>query len=127
LSPGGIVDIEFITQILQLKYGYLDKHLRDSNTSKALKALRDKGHISELEYSKLIDAYHFLRSIESRLRIVEDMPLDIMPSDKDSLNRLARRVGYRGRCGIAGDRLYKDFKRKLMTVRRIYDKILLSI
>ena len=127
LSPGGIVDIEFITQILQLKFGYTDKDIRDTNTSNALKTLKEKGCLSEDDYSKLSDAYFFLRNIESRLRIVEDQPLDILPADKDSLDSLARRGGYKRENRAAGDRLYKDFRRNLMTVRGIYDKILLLI
>jgi glutamate-ammonia-ligase adenylyltransferase len=122
LSPGGIVDIEFITQILQLKYGYADKDIRDTNTSNALKTLKEKGCLSEIDSSKLIDAYYFLRTLESRLRIVEDASLDILPADDVSLEELARRMGYRGKS--IGNRLIKDFRLKIKTVREIYGKII---
>ncbi|MEK6678307.1 MAG: bifunctional [glutamate--ammonia ligase]-adenylyl-L-tyrosine phosphorylase/[glutamate--ammonia-ligase] adenylyltransferase [Nitrospirota bacterium] len=122
LSPGGIVDIEFITQILQLKYGYADKDIRDANTSNALKTLKEKGCLSGIDYSKLIDAYYFLRALESRIRIVEDTSLDILPADDASLEGLARRMGYRGKA--IGNRLIKDFRLKIKTVKEIYGKII---
>ncbi len=122
LSAGGIVDIEFITQILQLKYGYTDKDVRDTNTSNALKTLKEKGCLTEIDYSKLSDAYYFLRALESRLRIVEDTSLDILPADDVSLEELARRMGYRGKA--IGNRLIKDFRLKIKTVREIYGKII---
>ncbi len=125
LSAGGIVDIEFITQILQLRYGYDAQDIRDANTSDALRSLMEKGYISEIDYYKLFEAYHFLRLIESRLRIVEDMSLDILPSEKDSLERFARRAGYKGK--VIGNRLIKDFRTKMKTVKGIYDKIIKKV
>jgi glutamate-ammonia-ligase adenylyltransferase len=124
LSPGGIVDIEFITQLLQLRYGHDDKDVRKANTISALRSLREKGYIPEADYYALSDAYHFLRGIEHGLRIVEDSAQDILPFDEAALNRLARRIGYLGRNNL-GSRLLKDFKVKCKTVRGIYNKMFL--
>ena len=67
LSAGGIVDIEFIVQILQLRYGHADKDVRNANTISALRSLKEKEYISEADYHALADAYYFLRGIEHGL------------------------------------------------------------
>ncbi len=124
LSAGGIVDIEFIVQILQLRYGHADKDVRNANTISALRSLREKEYISEADYHSLVDAYYFLRGIEHGLRIVEDSVQNILPMDEAALIRLARRMGYEGR-NKSGSRLFKDFKVKCKIVRGIYNKVFL--
>ncbi|MEK6682506.1 MAG: bifunctional [glutamate--ammonia ligase]-adenylyl-L-tyrosine phosphorylase/[glutamate--ammonia-ligase] adenylyltransferase, partial [Nitrospirota bacterium] len=125
LSAGGIVDIEFIVQILQLRYGHADKDVRNANTISALRSLKEKEYISEADYHALADAYYFLRGIEHGLRIVEDSVQNILPMDEAALIRLARRIGYEGR-NKSGGRLFKDFKVKCKIVRGIYNKVFLS-
>jgi glutamate-ammonia-ligase adenylyltransferase len=93
---GGIVDIEFIVQLLQLKYAQKSPDLQVSNTWDSLQALASAGLLSPEEYETLREAYIFLRLVESRLRIVHNLSADELPRSPDDLRRLARRLGYEG-------------------------------
>jgi glutamate-ammonia-ligase adenylyltransferase len=104
---GGIADIEFLVQLLQLKYGGGDPELRATNTWDALRALRDRKLLSAEEYDALRASYDFLREVESRLRIVHNRSLDELPQTPAGLETLARRLGFEpgrqdaGRCFLA--------------------------
>jgi [glutamine synthetase] adenylyltransferase / [glutamine synthetase]-adenylyl-L-tyrosine phosphorylase len=90
---GGIVDVEFLVQLLQLKYGERISALRATNTWDALKAARDAGLLTEADYDAARQGYDFLRLVESRLRIVHNRSLDELPQKPDDLEKLARRLG----------------------------------
>jgi glutamate-ammonia-ligase adenylyltransferase len=90
---GGIVDVEFLVQLLQLKYGQRIRSIRVSNTWRALDACRDCGLITPVEYQVLHRGYDFLRLIESRLRIVHNISQDELPENREDLEKLARRLG----------------------------------
>jgi glutamate-ammonia-ligase adenylyltransferase len=90
---GGIVDVEFLVQLFQLKYGRDLPAVRPPNTWEALEALRTTGLLSENEYGVLRSGYDFLRLVESRLRIVHNRSLDELPEGVDDLEKLARRLG----------------------------------
>src|SRR5207253_3523775 len=70
---GGIVDVEFVVQMFQLKYGRDFKPLHTKNTWEALGALREARLLDEKEYATLRAGYDFLRQVESRLRIVHNL------------------------------------------------------
>jgi glutamate-ammonia-ligase adenylyltransferase len=91
---GGIVDVEFLVQLFQLKYGRQVQPLRTTNTWKALEALRGATLLSESEYAVLRAGYDFLRQVESRLRIVHNVSQDELPESADDLEKLARRLGF---------------------------------
>lgn len=90
---GGIVDIEFLVQLFQLKYARDLPTLRTGNTWEALKVLHDQHLLSATEYEPLRASYDFLRLVESRLRIVHNLSLDELPGNPDDLEKLARRLG----------------------------------
>jgi glutamate-ammonia-ligase adenylyltransferase len=90
---GGIVDVEFLVQLLQLKYAQQIPALRATNTWDALKAARDAGILTEADYDAARQGYDFLRLVESRLRIVHNRSLDELPERHDDLEKLARRLG----------------------------------
>src|SRR5262249_35556365 len=69
---GGLVDVEFLVQLFQLKYGRELTALRTSNTWRALDALRDAGQITPEQHTALHDGYAFLQRVQSRLRIVHN-------------------------------------------------------
>ena len=123
LGKGGIVDIEFIVQLLQLKNGSRFKELRKTGSLEALKILYERKLITEEEYRILSGGYIFLRRIENRIRIDHDRPLAVIPESGDELSLLAKRLGYRENGGSSVDKLYKDFESCTENVREVYNRI----
>ena len=94
IGPGGIMDVEFAAQYLQLVHGHVHPSLRTTGTSPALRAAARLG-IAPLAPLELLDeGYRFLRGIEHRLRVVHDQPIHKLPEARDELARLARRSGF---------------------------------
>jgi [glutamine synthetase] adenylyltransferase / [glutamine synthetase]-adenylyl-L-tyrosine phosphorylase len=91
---GGIRDIEFVIQFLQLLNGGDLPELRTGNTLEAFAQLERVGCLTNLERSILEDNYTFLRKIEHRLQIMLDMQTHMLPEDRDELRKLSRRMGY---------------------------------
>ena len=122
LGSGGIVDIEFIAQLLQLAYGSTLPALRVNNTLKALEAARGVGLLADLDVAHLCDSYRFLRTVQNRLRVVADRETSVLPQDPSRLDRLARRLGYSaGDGGTPGERLLADYQRHTERVRGVYE------
>jgi glutamate-ammonia-ligase adenylyltransferase len=91
---GGIVDVEFVVQLFQLKYGNELPVLRKGNTWEILDALLDGEFLPEEEYRVLRSGYDFLRLVESRQRIVHNRTTDELPESQIDVEKLARRLGY---------------------------------
>src|SRR5204863_6267082 len=79
LERGGIRDIEFLVQCLQRLYGGADPWVRHEGTMLALARLQDKGLLSGAEYGKLASAYTFLRHLEHRLQLEDDLQTHTLP------------------------------------------------
>ena len=103
-GPGGIRDIEFAVQLLQLVHGRADPDLRSPTTLSALGELAAAGYVAAEDASALEKAYRFLRATEHRLQLVEDQQVHALPDrgrragptgPGDGLPR--RRRGHRGR------------------------------
>ena len=90
---GGLVDIEFAVQTLQLIYGTAHPQVRVPNTVEAITKLREVGAVTANQRHQLIEAYEFLRSVENSLRIVHDRPLHALPDKASELEQLAKRLG----------------------------------
>ena len=95
-SPGGIVDIEYAVQYLQIMHGHRRAVLRASNTMQALAALVDCGLVTRQDGEDLRKAYFFIRMLIDGLRMVRGNAKDriLPPIDSDEFIFLARRVGY---------------------------------
>jgi glutamate-ammonia-ligase adenylyltransferase len=91
-AEGGIVEIEFLVQLLQLKHGPHAEELRITNTLAALGTLAESGHLPRQAYDNLKATLVFLRRVENRLRLMHDRPLGELPSDQDALDSLALRL-----------------------------------
>src|SRR5262249_49667102 len=91
---GGIRDIEFTIQFLQLLNGGDLAEVRQRNTLLALAALERVGCLTDQEYRVLDDAYRFLRKVEHRLQLLFDLQTHRLPEGEDELRNLARRMGY---------------------------------
>jgi len=96
LGRGGIREIEFSTQILQLIWGGRDPALRDPTTLGALSALAAAGRIERRTAAELADAYVFLRNVEHRLQMVADRQTQRLPEDSHELARIASFMGFDG-------------------------------
>ena len=92
-GPGGVVDIEFVVQMLQLVHGGADPRLRGTGTLSGLVHLHAAGHVPAARFRFLEDAYRLLRSIEGRLRLVDAVGRHEFPAAVDERRRLAHLLG----------------------------------
>jgi glutamate-ammonia-ligase adenylyltransferase len=118
---GGLVDVEFAAQFLQLRHGADHPAVRSANTPTALARAREAGLLRESAFQALSRGYDFLRRLELRLRIVHDYTVDHLPPPGRQLTQLARRVGYYGE--DPGARLLADYARFTEQVRAAFDEV----
>ncbi len=92
---GGIRDIEFSVQLLQLVHGRADDDLRTPATLDALAELASAGYVGEDDAVLLAQAYTFLRVVEHRLQLVDEAQVHAVPTSAPALEHLARVLGFR--------------------------------
>src|SRR2546423_3948285 len=106
LGAGGLRDVEFAVQLLQLVHGRTDEALRSSSTLDALTALARGGYVGREDGASLAASYRFLRLLEHRLQLERMLRTHLMPpaDDTDARRRLARAAGMRpdGRRDVVG-------------------------
>ncbi len=123
-TPGGIRDIEFSVQLLQLVHGPFDPGLRVRGTLPALTALADGGYISRDDALWLRASYRFLRRVEHAVQIDDDRQTHSLPERRAERARLARVVGLVDRPRAAAvDELDGELAACRTTVRRIHEQI----
>jgi [glutamine synthetase] adenylyltransferase / [glutamine synthetase]-adenylyl-L-tyrosine phosphorylase len=93
LGPGGLRDIEFAVQLLQLVHGHTDERLRVPATLRALAALADTGYVGRADAEELATAYRFLRQTEHLLQVYQLRRTHTLPTDAAVLRRLGRALG----------------------------------
>ncbi|HET8732418.1 MAG TPA: bifunctional [glutamate--ammonia ligase]-adenylyl-L-tyrosine phosphorylase/[glutamate--ammonia-ligase] adenylyltransferase, partial [Anaeromyxobacteraceae bacterium] len=118
---GGLVDVEFAVQFLQLAHGRDHPAIRTGTTPVALGRLRAEGLLREADHAALARGYDFLRRVELRLRIVHDYAIDHLPAGGPALHQLARRLGYYG--PEPGERFVADYARVTAAVRAAFDAV----
>jgi glutamate-ammonia-ligase adenylyltransferase len=106
LGRGGIRDIEFTVQMLQLLNGGKVPALRTRNTLEAIRILGEEQLLRPFEASELISNYNFLRQVEHRLQIEGSRQVHALPDSPAELDVLARRLGYAS--GAAFMNVYRD-------------------
>ncbi len=116
---GGLIDIEFAAQYLQLVHGGDEEKLRTTSTTEALAVASELGLAAEESCELLIEGYRFLRRLEHRLRIVHDRSEHHLPDDPIELDKLARRIGYPD-----GPQLQEDYQRWSRDVHDAYVQVL---
>jgi [glutamine synthetase] adenylyltransferase / [glutamine synthetase]-adenylyl-L-tyrosine phosphorylase len=94
LGPGGLRDVEFAVQLLQLVHGRTDESLRIGATLLALQALADGGYIARQDAASLGASYRFLRAVEHRLQLQRLRRTHLIPDDQVPLRWLARAMGF---------------------------------
>jgi glutamate-ammonia-ligase adenylyltransferase len=126
LARGGIRDIEFLVQCLQRLYGGRDPWVRHGGTLMALSRLRDKEHLSPLEYAKLASAYQFMRHIEHRLQFDEDRQTHTLPAETDQLDLLARKMPQGSHWLPSAGSLERELDHHFTSVQDLYDRVIHS-
>lgn len=91
---GGIRDVEFVIQFLQLLNGGATPEVRTGNTLEAIARLEQAGCLTHQERMLLEDNYSFLRKLEHRLQIMFDLQTHLLPDERSELAKLAVRMGY---------------------------------
>jgi len=126
LGPGGLRDVEFAVQLLQLVHGRTDEALRSGSTLDALRALSDGGYVGRDDGANLAASYRFLRLLEHRLQLQRLRRTHLLPApdDTDALRWLARSAKLRpdGRNDVVGV-LMGEWGRNARRVRRLHEKL----
>jgi glutamate-ammonia-ligase adenylyltransferase len=121
---GGIRDVEFSVQLLQLVHGGRDPALRLRATLPCLAELAEAGYVAAEDAAALAIAYRFLRTVEHRLQLVEEAQVHTVPADRPSRDRLARALGFRGRPQeTPGERFDAVLARHQGTGRAIHERL----
>ncbi|KUM76813.1 bifunctional [glutamine synthetase] adenylyltransferase/[glutamine synthetase]-adenylyl-L-tyrosine phosphorylase [Streptomyces griseorubiginosus] len=120
LGPGGLRDVEFAVQLLQLVHGREDGSLRSGTTLNALQALAAGGYVGRADAAQLDEAYRFLRSMEHRIQLYRLRRTHLVPEDETDLRRLGRSLGLRT---DPVTELNREWKRHASVVRRLHEKL----
>ncbi|MFK4151342.1 bifunctional [glutamine synthetase] adenylyltransferase/[glutamine synthetase]-adenylyl-L-tyrosine phosphorylase [Streptomyces fungicidicus] len=120
LGPGGLRDVEFAVQLLQLVHGRADGSLRSGTTLDALKALATGGYVGRTDAAQLDDAYRFLRTMEHRIQLYRLRRTHLVPEDDAGLRRLGRSLGLRTDPVAT---LNREWRRHASVVRRLHEKL----
>ncbi|OLC14807.1 MAG: hypothetical protein AUH29_09560 [Candidatus Rokubacteria bacterium 13_1_40CM_69_27] len=120
LGRGGIREIEFLVQALQLLYGGDDPWLRERNTLKALFRMAERGYLAPDLVGALSDAYVHLRTVEHRLQILHEFQIHTLPTDPVALGRLARRLGIAGAPPVAARAFARRHRATTTVVHRAF-------
>lgn len=123
---GGIMDVEFVVQYLQLIHGPAFPPLRQANTERALKTLLNFKKIDADDGKSLLEAYEFLRRIENRVRVVHGLSAHRLPNTDAALRKLALRTGYADadEAGSAESLLLADFERHTGNARKVFERVM---
>lgn len=122
LGRGGIREIEFMAQALQLAHGGRDEWLRAPHTLVSLGRLADRSFITQLEHTQISDAYTFLRMLEHRLQMEHGLQTHTVPENDEALSLLARRMGFAGKEDFLG-----ALKTNTTNVRHTYDRLFADV
>ncbi len=120
LGPGGLRDVEFAVQLLQLVHGRADEELRGPNTLVALKKLSWGGYVARSDAAALGTAYRFLRRVEHLIQLHRLRRTHLVPEDERDLRRLGRALGFRA---DPVSEFTAEWRRHAREVRRLHEKL----
>ncbi len=120
LGSGGLRDVEFAVQLMQLVHGRADTRLRVSSTLGALARLIDGGYVGREDGEALRQAYAFLRTLEHRIQLFQLRRTHVVPEDEESLRRLGRSLGYLKEPIASLESRWRHHRRE---VRRLHEKL----
>jgi len=119
LGPGGLRDVEFTIQLLQLVHGQSDHEVRQRATLDALTALAERGYIGRVEAAEFGRDYRFLRLLEHRIQLSRLRRTHLIPRDPDALRALARGSGL----ATTSDGLLESWQRVKQAVRTLHERL----
>lgn len=119
LGPGGLRDIEFTVQLLQLVHGRSDDSVRQRDTIAAISALAAAGYVGRSEANQFANHYRFLRLLEHRIQMSEMRRTHLMPTTSSKLRALARSVDVK----LSAEDLLKRWESVKLEVRALHQKI----
>ncbi len=122
LGFGGLADIEFAVQILQLMHGMRHSRLRLTNTFEALQALGEGGILDQDDVEKLRRYYLFLRNLECALRIIGQAPTNYLPKDEVAAAQLGRLMRFDADGGDPAQSLRDQYQQSTEEVRALFRK-----
>ncbi len=117
---GGLVDVEFLTQMMALRHGHAHPELRVRNTAELIAVLGRLGMLSPEDALALEADYRFLSKLENRLRIESDQPAWALPTAHAALLPLARRMGIEGEHGP--ERLLRELNERRSRIRALFER-----
>ncbi|HET8600688.1 MAG TPA: bifunctional [glutamine synthetase] adenylyltransferase/[glutamine synthetase]-adenylyl-L-tyrosine phosphorylase [Segeticoccus sp.] len=120
LGRGGLRDIEFSVQLLQLVHGRSDETLRSGTTLDALAALSDGGYVGRDDAAVLDHAYRWLRSLEHRIQLHRMRRTHLVPTGEEDLRRLGRSLGHRT---DPASWVTAEWRRQAREVRRLHERL----
>jgi [glutamine synthetase] adenylyltransferase / [glutamine synthetase]-adenylyl-L-tyrosine phosphorylase len=120
LGAGGLRDVEFAVQLLQLVHGRTDERLRDPATLSALDALTRGGYVGREDGESLHRSYAFLRTLEHRIQLQHLRRTHVVPSDEASLRRIGRAMGFAREPDKTLEESWTTHRRE---VRRLHEKL----
>jgi glutamate-ammonia-ligase adenylyltransferase len=118
LGPGGLSDVEFLTQLLQLKHGGSLPELRVTGTFPALHRLREAEILSTADYNSLHDSYLFCTRVRLRLHLQQGRDSNSLPTDPESTARLAASLGF-----DRTSELREQYRRYTRRARRSFEQL----
>jgi [glutamine synthetase] adenylyltransferase / [glutamine synthetase]-adenylyl-L-tyrosine phosphorylase len=123
-GPGGIRDVEFAAQLLQLVHGGADPELRRPATVDALAALASGGYVDPDDAEGLTEAYRFLRRVEHAAQLVDEHQTHAVPEDRAARRRVARTLGYRGSRDAGPTEAFdRDLAAQRRFVRSVHERV----
>ncbi|WP_185996355.1 bifunctional [glutamine synthetase] adenylyltransferase/[glutamine synthetase]-adenylyl-L-tyrosine phosphorylase [Nocardioides campestrisoli] len=120
LGSGGLRDVEFAVQLLQLVHGRADASLRVPTTLSALAELTRGGYVGREDGETLHQAYSFLRTLEHRIQLFRLQRIQVVPTDEADLRRLGRSLGFTKK---PLERLEQTWRHHRREVRRLHEKL----
>ncbi|MGQ0631119.1 MAG: bifunctional [glutamine synthetase] adenylyltransferase/[glutamine synthetase]-adenylyl-L-tyrosine phosphorylase [Sporichthyaceae bacterium] len=120
LGPGGLRDVEFAVQLLQMVHGRGDEALHSGSTLDALAALSSGGYVGRDDAASLGEAYRFLRTLEHRIQLYKLWRTHQLPEGESDMRRLGRAMD------LAGDpaaELTRAWRKHAVEVRRLHEKL----
>ena len=119
LGPGGLRDIEFTVQLLQLVHGRTDDTIHQRDTLSALEALTDAGYVGRSEAAQFAKHYKFLRFLEHRIQLSDMRRTHLMPTSEAKLRPLARSLSTK----TTAEGLVEEWEKVKVEVRALHQKI----
>ena len=120
LGPGGLRDVEFSVQLLQLVHGRADESLRTGTTLDGLAALSAGGYVGRDDAATLATAYRLLRTLEHRIQLYRLRRTHLMPTAEGDLRRLGRALGHRS---SPAEAVVAQWRAQQREVRRLHERI----